>query len=283
MQTNKDEFDNLNQKKWNKAPLPFQGQKRNFIKQFKEILKQTSPKIIVDVFGGSGLLARIAKDEKSSAKVIYNDFDNYSERLKNIEDTNKIRNWLEQFLSGYKYVEKIKKEDKKQILAFLDSTPLFIDYETIGTWLLFSGNRASSFEKLKKKTFYNRIIKSDIDCADYLKDLEVCSCDFIDLINQYKDEKDVLFLIDPPYTNTEQKYSCNALYFTFFQQVNLLEKMKEMNQFIYFSSDKSDVGKGYLQKVKCNLIKIFDCAKLMTQKNGINYSNSYLDMMIYKV
>lgn len=44
------------------APLPFQGQKRNFIKQFKEALK-AYPKdaIYIDLFGGSGLLSHTVK------------------------------------------------------------------------------------------------------------------------------------------------------------------------------------------------------------------------------
>lgn len=42
---------------------------------------------IVDVFGGSGLLSHTVKRIKPKARVIYNDFDGYSERLKHIDDT----------------------------------------------------------------------------------------------------------------------------------------------------------------------------------------------------
>jgi len=58
-------------KRWSLAPLPFQGQKRNFASIYREVLKQYPDcKIIVDLFGGSGLLARISKDERPDARVI---------------------------------------------------------------------------------------------------------------------------------------------------------------------------------------------------------------------
>ena len=76
---------------YNQAPLPFQGQKRRFVKPFKEALKSfPNDAIYVDLFGGSGLLSHTVKSVYPEAKVIYNDFDNYSERLKNIPKTNKI-------------------------------------------------------------------------------------------------------------------------------------------------------------------------------------------------
>ena len=74
---------------YNQAPLPFQGQKRRFVKPFKEALKSfPNDAVYVDLFGGSGLLSHTVKSVYPEAKVIYNDFDNYSERLKNIPKTN---------------------------------------------------------------------------------------------------------------------------------------------------------------------------------------------------
>lgn len=77
------------EKEYLSAPLPFVGQKRMFATQFKEVLKQyPDDTIFVDLFGGSGLLSHIAKHEKPKATVVYNDFDNYRERLVNIDRTN---------------------------------------------------------------------------------------------------------------------------------------------------------------------------------------------------
>lgn len=78
-------------KKYTNAPLPFMGQKRRFIKQFRQILSQYSDEVtIVDLFGGSGLLSYIAKQAKANAKVVYNDFDNYQQRINHIPATNAL-------------------------------------------------------------------------------------------------------------------------------------------------------------------------------------------------
>ena len=84
---------------YNSAPLPFQGQKRNFIKQFRELIKDEFRAhrngIFIDAFGGSGLLSHNIKQIYPNARVIYNDYDNYSERLANIEATNEILQAIE--------------------------------------------------------------------------------------------------------------------------------------------------------------------------------------------
>ena len=77
------------EKTYSRAPLPFVGQKRMFVSEFKKILKHFDDKtIFVDLFGGSGLLSHITKRERPDAVVIYNDHDNYRERLENIDRTN---------------------------------------------------------------------------------------------------------------------------------------------------------------------------------------------------
>lgn len=73
------------------APLPFQGQKRMFAKEFIKVLKHyQDDAVFVDLFGGSGLLSHITKCQKPDATVVYNDFDNYRRRLENIPRTNAL-------------------------------------------------------------------------------------------------------------------------------------------------------------------------------------------------
>ena len=84
---------------YRKAPLPFTGQKRNFLKLFKQVLNEHIPGdgedwTILDAFGGSGLLSHTAKQCKPAARVIYNDYDGYSERLQHIPDINRLRHLL---------------------------------------------------------------------------------------------------------------------------------------------------------------------------------------------
>ena len=78
-------------KNYNQAPLPFQGQKRRFLKEFKNELQEFSPTATyVDLFGGSGFLSHTVKQHYPDATVVYNDFDNYTYRLENVENTNAI-------------------------------------------------------------------------------------------------------------------------------------------------------------------------------------------------
>ena len=81
---------------YSKAPLSFIGQKRNFIKAFRHIINANiiddgEGWTVVDVFGGSCLLAHNAKHLLPKATVIYNDFDGYVDRLNYIEDTERLR------------------------------------------------------------------------------------------------------------------------------------------------------------------------------------------------
>lgn len=78
-------------KQFNSAPLPFQGQKRKFTKEFAKVLQQyPDDTVFVDLFGGSGLLSHITKRQKPNATVVYNDFDNYRQRLARISQTNEL-------------------------------------------------------------------------------------------------------------------------------------------------------------------------------------------------
>lgn len=67
------------------APLPFMGQKRMFAKHFIEVIRQyPADRVFVDLFGGSGLLSHLVKHHHPESRVIYNDFDNYRQRIENI-------------------------------------------------------------------------------------------------------------------------------------------------------------------------------------------------------
>jgi len=58
-------------KNYNQSPLPFQGQKRRFMADFKTALKEfkTAP-LFIDLFGGSGLLSHWVKQQLPDATVI---------------------------------------------------------------------------------------------------------------------------------------------------------------------------------------------------------------------
>ncbi len=59
-------------KNYSQSPLPFQGQKRRFVKHFKDSLRNYNDKyVFVDLFGGSGLLSHTVKTVFPNAKVVY--------------------------------------------------------------------------------------------------------------------------------------------------------------------------------------------------------------------
>lgn len=78
-------------KQYLSAPLPFQGQKRMFAKEYIKVLQQFHDgTTFVDLFGGSGLLSHIAKCQKPHSMVVYNDFDGYCQRLEAMPVTNAL-------------------------------------------------------------------------------------------------------------------------------------------------------------------------------------------------
>ena len=173
------------------APLPFTGQKRQFLKQYVEVLNQHIADdgqgwTIVDVFGGSGLLSHVSKQIKPAAHVIYNDFDNYSKRLWAIEDTNRLRHQLITLLAGIPKLQRISEELKKQVIEIINTFDGYVDIDCLQSWLLFSGQQVGTLEELFKKQMYQCIRMSDYPAAgDYLKGLDVVSQSYRELVPQY--------------------------------------------------------------------------------------------------
>jgi len=149
-------------KRYNQAPLPFQGQKRNFLKQFSELVNQLpDDSVIVDLFGGSGLLSHTAKQLKPAAKVVYNDFDNYTERLNHIDQTNELISKLYKHILLSKHLllvkDKMPNGLQHELIRIIEEHG-YVDYITLSSNLLFSGKYVLDLEALKKQGFYNTII-----------------------------------------------------------------------------------------------------------------------------
>lgn len=135
---------------YKKAPLPFQGQKKYFLKKFDECLNEflnnykgnLKDLIFIDAFGGSGLLSHNIKTKIPEAKVIWNDFDNYQRRLDEIPFTNEFLKHFE-ILRKYKKGEKISNEDKEFLLSKIKEQEKlrgFVDYITISSIIAHSAS-----------------------------------------------------------------------------------------------------------------------------------------------
>ena len=149
-------------KRFSSSPLPFRGSKRYYIKRFREVLTQANDiDTVVDLFGGSGLLSRVAKDMLPNCRVIYNDFDHYDQRLANVANTNALLRSIAPLVATVPDNKKIPAETKKTILELCAEAEKkhAVDYITLSGSLLFSGNWAQSYEQRSIKLFVYPVAK----------------------------------------------------------------------------------------------------------------------------
>lgn len=270
------------------APLPFQGQKRFFVEPYKKALiemNQTKEiKIIVDLFGGSGLLSHTAKQALPKCQVIYNDFDNYHQRIKNIPNTNLLLEDLRELVKDEPQDKRISDAVKARLedrIRAEEQKVGYIDYITISGSLLFSGNYANSFEELTKQRFYNTVRKSNYEPADgYLEGLDILRQDYRVLYERYKNIDGVVFIIDPPYLSTDVSTYSN--YWKLADYLDVLGTLKD-SSFVYFTSNKSQIVE-LLDwfNINYNMDSPFTGAKRVELRNAVNNQGGYTDIMMYK-
>ena len=259
------------------------GQKRKFLKQFQPALQKYSPTATyIDLFGGSGLLSHTVKSLYPDATVIYNDFDNYRERLMNIEKTNCLISELREILHDYLPDNKIIGNTRDLVLLRIKQAQNdgYVDYITLSSNLLFSMNYACNFETFEKETLYNCIRKSNYVATNYLDGLEITNKCYKDLFNQYKDVPNVIFLVDPPYLSTE-----TGTYKSFWKLRDYLDVLQVLDgtSYFYFTSNKSSIIElcEWIE-TKTPMSNPFTGAYTETMNTSVNYASSYTDIMIYK-
>lgn len=272
-------------KSYQQAPLPFQGQKRRFYKPFKESLKDFKGcHVFVDLFGGSGLLSQWVKETCPDAIVVYNDFDNYSRRVSNIEKTNRLLAQFREILKNEPVDKVVSNEARVAILKAIqreEKQSGYVDYITISSSLLFSMNYATNYENLSKQTMYNVVRKNDYEPApDYLTGVDIVSMDYRLLFDHWKHVPGVVFLIDPPYLSTDCGTYSN--YWKLANYLDVLHTLKGTNYY-YFTSNKSSILE-LTEWIERNLgaENPFKGAKRVDMNARMNYNSGYVDIMLYK-
>lgn len=275
----------ITKKEFRNAPLPFMGQKRRFLKKVKELLSEhREDSVYVDLFGGSGLLSHTVKSNFPNARVIYNDFDNYRNRLSNIDKTNAVLNDLREAVKDVPKDKKILGEARKNVLARIlaeETATGYVDYITISSSILFSMKYVLSFAELEKETFYNCVRLSQYDASGYLDGVEVESLDYKLLFQKFKDVPNVVFLVDPPYLSTEAG-TYKSSYWKLRDYLDVLNVLDGTN-YLYFTSNKS------------NIIELCDWIETRTATNNpffgattttmdcqMTYNSRYTDVLMYK-
>lgn len=203
-------------------PLPFNGNKRNWVNHIlKQFEKYTIPEdtVIVDLFGGSGLLAHLFAHMYPNNKIIYNDYDNYIDLLKPevINKINEITSWGRELMNekGIKKESKIDMENKKIILNKFKEV-LGEDWEQneklkniICANFCFSGR--NNFNGFLYNKLTTKVYLPKFNISDYiLPNIEVVHKDYKELLNDLIDLKlkpeKILFILDPPYLSTSKSF-----------------------------------------------------------------------------
>lgn len=268
------------------SPLPFRGQKRSYIKQFKSVLERCEDiTTVVDLFGGSGLLSRTAKDALPKARVIYNDYDHFDQRISMIDRTNALLDEIAPLVKDVEYKKQIPREIKQECLMLMrkyEETGA-VDYITLSASLLFSGNWASSYKKFAQQAFYNRVVRAPYDATGYFDGLEITHKDYRELFNEFKNKEHVLFAIDPPYLSTECSTYRSEGSWNLKDYLDVLTMLKG-SKFIFFTSEKSQLIE-LCEWIDTNYtgVGLLKNAERFEISSRVNFSSNYKDIMIAKI
>lgn len=271
---------------YTQAPLPFMGQKRRWSKDYKAVIinEFADYHTFVDLFGGSGLLSQFTKSVRPDAKVIYNDYDDYQKRLRHIDTTNRLLKELRLILGNSHDNQRIIDPQRTQILDLFrkyENRGEFVDYISLSNSILFSGKYAASFSEIASHTFYNRIRTVDFNADGYLTDINIVHCDYRQLVEQYKYQSGVCFIADPPYLSTQvSTYQCC---WDLRDYLDVISSLKGAS-YIYFTSTKSNIIElcEWLERECSAELNPLHGAKRLNKYENINYSASYMEVMLYK-
>lgn len=146
---------------------------------------------------------------------------------------------------------------------------------------MFSMKYATKFTDFEKETLYNNIRTTDYSpCPDYLDGLTVVSADYKKIFEQYKDDPNVVFLVDPPYLSTDSK--TYKMYWKLSDYLDVLTVLAG-HRFVYFTSNKSSIVElcDWIGKNKLIGNPFENCHRKEFNAR-MNYSATYTDIMLYK-
>lgn len=203
-------------------PLPFNGNKRNWINYIKEQFKNykiPEDVVIVDLFGGSGLLSHLFAWLYPNNKVIYNDYDYYVDILNDetIRKINEITQWGRDLMTdrGIGKGGKISMEDKEIILQKFKEV---------------LGENWEENEKIKNiicanfcfsgRNNFNGFLYNKLTIKEYLAGFKINDYILDNIVVEHKDYKQLLsdlvdldlkpekyiFILDPPYLSTSKSF-----------------------------------------------------------------------------
>ena len=276
-------------KNYTQSPLPFQGQKRKFLNHVKQVLANSSEDATyVDLFGGSGILSHAVKQLKPNAKVVYNDYDDFSKRLASVAQTNVLLDKIRAITNGLPKDKLIPEVHKLKLLELIKDEECrlgYVDYITLSSSLLFSAKYVTNYNDLTKQTFYNNVRQSNYVTDDYLAGVEIVHQDYKELFDQYKDLDNVVFLVDPPYLSTDTSTYTSDKFWKLKDYLTVLDVLVG-TKYLYFTSNKSQIVElcqWMEDRTSIAEVNPFGGSTTVCINTTLNHSAKYTDMMLYKL
>jgi 16S rRNA G966 N2-methylase RsmD len=265
-----------------KSPLPFIGQKKAMKEGYIQALKENFSDnfVFIDLFGGSCLCSHIAKHIYPNARVICNDYDDYCSRIEKIPYTNSILIELRKFMRFKHKQEKCSMDEKSKLslwLQELDKTK-GVDWITITSNLCFSMCQCKTYEQINELAFYNNVRVKNYGSDGYFNGFEVVRQDWLELFNQYKNDSNVCFIIDPPYFCTILRHYSNDDW-TMSNTLDVMKAMIDVKNWIYFACDDSGAEDILNWLDKHFETHIMENVKSYRVSSQVNYNRNMEDVM----
>lgn len=247
------------------APVPFNGQKKQWKTTLGHLFFRANYKYIIDVFGGSGFVSNIAKKVSPSTTVVFNDWDNYMGRVSKIKDTEVAVSWIKE---NFVYPEEVKEtdrragvvrvlseEDRNKVRAYLRRVRdiLDIDYVTLSSFLSFQGNYVDNYEDLVNRSRYYIVMRKNraqLQDWDWCKGCVIEKLHYEKLLIKYSDitegyPKDtILWVFDPPYLDAVNESHYGAEIKTDTENRDIINKLcmfSKGRNFLMFNNSQSGV------------------------------------------
>ena len=255
----------------------------------KQVLANSSDEVTyIDLFGGSGILSHTIKQLKPSAKVIYNNYDNFSKRLASVAQTNVLLDKIRLITKGLIKDKLIPDSYKNKILEIVKYEEFevgYVDYITLSSSLLFSAKYVTNYADLAKQTFYNNVRQSNYVTDDYLIGVDVVHQDYRELFEQYRELNNVIFLVDPPYLSTDCSTYSSDNYWKLKDYLNVIDVLIDTN-YLYFTSNKSQIVElcEWMEgRTDNGDVNPFKDSTTVCINTTLNHTAKYTDMMLYKL
>lgn len=267
-------FKGLFMKRYSRSPLPFLGQKRNWLRDIEGI--DFSGFTVIDLFGGSGLVSHSIKAKRADTRVIWNDYDNFKGRLEMIAETEELRANL--LNVGLEKAKRVNGDGRAKIKAIIDEHLVKfgrVDWITVSSWLLFAGNYAHDYDDLMGRTWYYQVVKTPLSADGYLEGVERRSCDFRELISEFENDPKVIFVADPPYIMTNQSgyVAKTGKFFRLKDGVELIKNLHD-KRVLLFSSPKSETD---------SLLEVFPPEKIERKEFSTNIGTNRIYEHLYLI